>query len=344
MPFKKSWTIFKQTVEEIFANRVLKLSAALAYYTLFSLPGLLIVVVWVSDIFWGHQAVEHALYGQIAAFTGQEAAAEIQEIIGNAALFPNKGFTTTIGLATLVFGATGVFAEIQDSINMIWRLKAKPKKGKGWLKLLLDRLQSFSLVITLGFLLLVSLVVNFAMDALSNHITRALPDTQVALAYASNLVLTFLITSFLFGLIFKILPDAKIKWKAVRAGAFATAILFMIGKSLISYYLGSSRLSSIYGGAGTVIVILLWVYYSSIILYVGAAFTRVFAINNGMNIYPNQYAVWVEQVEMEHEDSIQTLNNDPVVNAAHEEELQNLVNDRDAPSGYQPNNGQSNNA
>ncbi|OJU27909.1 MAG: ribonuclease BN [Sphingobacteriales bacterium 41-5] len=327
MPIKKTWTILKQSVAEIFENRVFKLSAALAYYTLFSLPGLLIVVVWVSEIFWGHAAVENALKAQIASFTGAAAASEIQEVIKNAALFPNKGFSTIIGMATLIFGATGVFAEIQDSINMIWRLKAKPKKGRGWLKLILDRLLSFSLVITMGFLLLVSLVINFVMDALSEQITRALPETQVILAYVSNLVLTFLITSFLFGLIFKILPDARIKWKAVRAGAIVTALLFMLGKFLISYYLGSSRLTTIYGGAGTVIVILLWVYYSSIILYFGAAFTRVFAINNGMNIYPTQYAVWVEQVEMEHDDSIQTLNNDPVVSATHEEEQKNIVND-----------------
>lgn len=335
MRLKKWWTILKQSIGEISENRVFKLSAALAYYTLFSLPGLLIVVVWVSDIFLGHAAVENALKNQIASFTGAATAAEIQDVIKNAALFPNKGFSTIIGMATLIFGATGVFAEIQDSINMIWRLKAKPKKGRGWLKLILDRLLSFSLVITMGFLLLVSLVINFLMDALSTQITRALPDSQVVVAYVSNLLLTFLITSFLFGLIFKVLPDAKIKWKAVRAGAFVTALLFMLGKFLISYYLGSSRLSTIYGGAGTVIVILLWVYYSSIILYFGAAFTRVFAINNGMNIYPSQYAVWVEQVEMEHDDSIQTLNNDPVVSASHEEEKENIVNDGYKPSGDQ---------
>ena len=335
MTAKKGWTILKQSLSEVFDSRIFKLSAALAYYTLFSLPGLLIVVVWVSDIFLGHRAVEDALYSQIANFTGSEAARGIQELIKNAALFPDKGFTMIIGFTTLIFGATSVFAEIQDSINMIWRLKAKPKKGRGWLKLILDRLLSFSLVISLGFLLLVSLVVNFAMDALANHIFRKLPESQVVLAYVSNLLITFLIISFLFGLIFKVLPDARIKWKAVRAGAFATAALFMLGKSLISYYLGTSRLTTIYGGAGTVIVILLWVYYSSVILYFGAVFTRVFAIHNNMNIYPSQYAVWVEQVEMEHSDSIQTLTNDPVVIASHEDQKENIVNDGYTPAGDQ---------
>lgn len=335
MTLKKGWLILKQSVEEVFDSRIFKLSAALAYYTLFSLPGLLIVVVWVTDIFWGAKAVEDALYGQIANFTGHDAAVEIQDVIKKAALFPDKGLSTIIGLATLIFGATSVFAEIQDSINMIWRLKAKPKKGRGWLKLIIDRLLSFSMVISLGFLLLVSLIVNFAMDALSDHITNRLPESQVILAYVSNLVITFLIISFLFGLLFKILPDARIKWRAVRAGAFATAALFMLGKSLISYYLGSSRLTTIYGGAGSIIVILLWVYYSSVILYFGAVFTRVFAIHNHMNIYPSQYAVWVEQVEMEHGDSIQTMTNDKVVNTSHKEEQEHIVNDKYSPAGDQ---------
>ena len=322
MNVKRTWCIIKQSVEEIFTNRILKLSAALAYYTLFSIPGLLIVVIWVSDVFYGagHKAVVGSLYEQIAGFVGSAAAIQIQETIKNATLYPDKGFSTMVGLATLIFGATSVFAEIQDSINMIWRLKAKPKKGKGWLKLIVDRLLSFSIVVTLGFLLLVSLIINGIMDLIINQLTKIIPETQVILTYVSNLILTFLITSFLFGLIFKVLPDAKIKWKAVRAGAFVTAILFMAGKFLISYYLGHSRMSSAYGAAGSVIVILLWVYYSSVILYFGAAFTRVYAIHHNMNIYPTQYAVWVEQVEVENHDSIQTLSNDPVVAASQEEE------------------------
>lgn len=315
MNLKRGWTIFVQSIEEIFHNRIFKLSAALAYYTIFSLPGLLIMIIWVSDIFYGHEAVEGSLYKQIKTMVGNDAAIYIQETIKKATEFPDKGISTMIGLATLIFGATSVFAEIQDSINMIWRLKAKPKKGKGWLKLIVDRLLSFSIVVTLGFLLLVSLIANGLMDVLINQLTKSIPDTQVVLAYVSNVILTFLITSFLFGLIFKVLPDARIKWKAVRAGAFSTAILFMLGKFLIGYYLGHNRMSSAYGAAGSVVIILLWVYYSSIILYFGAAFTRVYAIHHNMNIYPSQYAVWVEQVEVENKDSIQNLQNDPVVSA-----------------------------
>ncbi|MBO9619735.1 MAG: YihY/virulence factor BrkB family protein [Niabella sp.] len=321
MALKNIWSIIKQTVEETFTNRVFKLSAALAYYTIFSLPGLLIVIIWIGDSFLAdaflnhgaHTDVKNSLYQQIQEFVGQQSADQIRATIENASHFPNKNLSKIIGILTLVFGATGVFAEIQDSINMIWRLKARPKKGKGWLKLLLDRLMSFSIVITLGFLLLVSLMVNGVMDILITQLTRIIPDSQVITAYVSNLALTFIITSVLFGLIFKVLPDAKIKWKAVRAGAFVTALLFMAGKFLIGYYLGHNKMSSAYGAAGSVIIILLWVYYSAIILYIGAVFTRIFAIHHNMNIYPNQYAVWVEHVEVENKDSIQTLQNDPVV-------------------------------
>ena len=330
---KKTWTIIKQSVEEIFDMRIFKLSAALAYYTIFSIPGLLIVVLWIADIFSGHDtSVKESLYGQIESLVGKDAKVQIQTTIQEASNdISGKGFSTVVGLGTLIFGATSIFAEIQDSINVIWRLKTKPKKGKGWLKLVIDRLLSFSVVISLGFLLLVSLLVNGLMDIFIDQLTKSIPETEVTIAYLSNLGITFLITSFLFGMIFKVLPDARIRWKAVRAGAFVTAILFMLGKFLISYYLGHNKMTSAYGAAGSIIVILLWVYYSAVILYFGAAFTRVFAIHNDMNIYPNQYAVWVEQVEVEHEDSIQNLHNDKVV-AAHEHDV---AKDIDPQGGHE---------
>ncbi|MCH5717343.1 YihY/virulence factor BrkB family protein [Niabella hibiscisoli] len=319
---KKTWTIIKQSVGEIFDMRIFKLSAALAYYTIFSIPGLLIVVLWIADVFSGHDAsVRESLYGQIQSLVGRDAKVQIEATIREASSdITGKGFSTIVGLGTLIFGATSIFAEIQDSINVIWRLKTRPKKGKGWLKLIIDRLLSFSVVISLGFLLLVSLLVNGLMDIFIDQLTKNIPQTKVTIAYLLNLGITFLIISFLFGLIFKVLPDARIRWKAVRAGAIVTAILFMFGKFLISYYLGHNKMTSAYGAAGSIIVILLWVYYSAVILYFGAAFTRVFAIHNDMNIYPNQYAVWVEQVEVEHEDSIQNLHNDKVV-AAHEHDV-----------------------
>ncbi|MEO5562928.1 MAG: YihY/virulence factor BrkB family protein, partial [Chitinophagaceae bacterium] len=237
MRLKRLWKIIKQSFSDFFEDRILKLSAALAYYTIFSLPGLLIIVIWFSDIFYGQAAVEGTVYGQISNLVGADAAAQIQQTIRNAAMSGESSIATIIGLATLIIGATSVFGEIQDSINVIWRLKPKPKKGMGWVKLITNRLLSFSVIISLGFLLLVSLVINSLMDILITRLTNIFPNTEVVVAYIFNLILTFIITSLLFGLIFKVLPDAKIKWRHVRAGAFTTALLFMIGKFLIGLYL-----------------------------------------------------------------------------------------------------------
>ncbi|MFT3702778.1 MAG: YihY/virulence factor BrkB family protein [Agriterribacter sp.] len=300
---KNIWKIIKQSFADFIAERVLKLSAALSYYTLFSLPGLLIIVIWVSEIFYKDAAVEGTIYGQIADFVGKGAALQIQETIRNATMSSSNKIATIVGFVTLLFGATSVFGEIQDSINLIWRLKAKPRKG--WVKLIVNRLLSFSIIVSLGFLLLVSLIINGIMDTFIDRLTTAFPHAEVALAYSINVLITFVITSFLFGLIFKVLPDAKIKWHNVKVGAFTTAILFMLGKFLIGYYLGHSRMTTAYGAAGSIIVILLWVYYSAIILYFGAVFTRVYAIQTGSHIYPDNYAVWIKEVEVESEHSIQ---------------------------------------
>lgn len=302
---KSIWSITKQSFSDFIDNRVFKLSAALAFYTLFSLPAMLIIIISVSNIFYGRSAIEGTLYNQISDFVGVDAALQIQQTIRAAATAQGNRFATIIGGITLLFGATSVFSEIQDSINQIWKLKARPKKGKGFLKMIFNRVLSFSIVVSLGFILLVSLLINGLMDALINQLTNTFPQLTFILIYGFNVLLTFTITSLLFGMIFKILPDAEIKWKHVRAGAFTTATLFMLGKFLIGYYLGHSRLSSSYGAAGSVIVMLLWVYYSAMILYFGAVFTHVYAAHSGSRIYPNNYAVWVQEIEVESEKSIE---------------------------------------
>ncbi len=302
---KNTWSIIKQSFSDFIDIKVFKLSAALAFYTIFSLPAMLIIVIAVSDIFYGRAAIEGTLYHQISEFVGTSAALQIQDTIRSAALSKASFFATMVGIITLLIGATSVFSEIQDSINYIWKLKAKPRKGMGVLKVLINRLLSFSIVVSLGFLLLVSLLINGAMDALIDRLTQLFPELKVMLVYVFNIILTFGITTLLFAIIFKVLPDARIKWKHVRAGAFTTAILFMAGKFLIGFYLGHSRLSSIYGTAGSVIVVLLWVYYSAMILYFGAVFTHVYATHSGSRIYPNSYAVWVQEIEIESLKSIQ---------------------------------------
>lgn len=301
------WEIVKESFIDFIDNKAMRMSAALAYYTIFSLAPMLIIIISLCDLFYGKAAIEGSIFSHIQTFVGKDAAAQIEQVIRNATTSNDITWASFIGIATLLFAATGVFAEIQDSINQIWRLKAKPKKG--WIKLILNRLLSFSMVVSLGFILLVSLIVNSALDLLGQQLLKFLPEIAVHIAYSINLLLTFFTISFLFGIIFKVLPDARIKWKDVLVGSITTAILFMIGKFAIGYYLGRSHVSSTYGAAGSMIVILLWVYYSSTILYFGAAFTRVYARHTGSDIYPNEYAVWVKEIELENKDSIQAEKN-----------------------------------
>jgi membrane protein len=216
-------------------------------------------------------------------------------MIKNVSLSSDNKFAAMIGVVTLLFGASGVFAEIQDSINHIWGLKAKPKKGL--VKLIINRLMSFSMIGSMGFLLLVGLVVNSLMDILNARLLAILPQVTVYLIYAVNLLIVFSIIALLFTVIFKTLPDGKVALKDALRGASFTAILFMIGKFAIGAYLGSSNIGSTYGAAGSIVIILLWVYYSAIILYFGAEFTKVYATHYGSSIVPNQYAVYIRKEE-----------------------------------------------
>ncbi len=312
LKFKNIWTAFKQAGSDIGNYNITKLSAALAYYTVFSMAPMLIVLTSVISIFYGREATEGRVYGQIKSFVGGDAATQIQEIIKNAALSPSFTFASVLGFVILIFTATGVFAEIQTSINFIWNLKPKPTKG-GLLKMLKTRLLSFSLIISLGFIALVSLLVNALVELIMDRLERFLPPGTVYLGYAINLMLTLLAIGFLFAIIFKVLPDAKIKWKDVWVGSFATAILFMVGKFAIGLYLSKSHPGSAFGAAGSMIIVLLWVYYSSIILYFGAAFTRNYAQAAGRHIYPNEYAVYMQQVEVETKDSLQHISTEKKV-------------------------------
>ncbi len=295
--WKGLWSVVKQATKGFSDDKVAKLSGSLAYFTVFSIGPMLMVIIFLADIFYGRAAIEGTIYGQIEGFVGPAAAVQIQEIIKNASLSREGNVTALIGFITLLIGATGVFAEIQDTINFIWNLKPKPKKN--WLKVLVNRLLSFSVVVSLGFLLLVSLMVTAVVEALSDRLHEVFPSATVTLVYIVNLLITFGITTLLFAIIFKVLPDALIKWRDVLTGAMVTAILFMIGKLGITYYVGSSNMGTSYGAAGSLVVILLWIYYSSLILYYGAEFTKAYAAAYGSPILPNKYTVWVKLVEIE---------------------------------------------
>jgi len=294
---KAFWTVLKQTLKGFGSDNVLKLSASLAYYTIFSLGPMMIVILFLADLFWGREAIQGRLYSQIQDLVGSKAAIQIQEVIKNATIDSSNTLTTVVGFITLFIGATTVFAEIQDSINIIWKLRVKPKQG--FSKFLLSRLLSFSLVVGLAFLLLVSLLINALMEGFMDRLRQLFPDITLTLFYILNLALTFLIIWFLFAIIFKVLPDARIRWKDVMAGALFTALLFMAGKFLITFYIGRSDVGSAYGTAGSLVVLLLWIYFSSIVLYSGAEFTKCYAIKFGSEIKPNDYAVAIQPLELE---------------------------------------------
>lgn len=295
--FKNGITIMKAAITGFSDDMAMKFSASLAYYTVFSLAPLLLLLISVAGLVLGKDAIQGKVFSEINGIVGNAAALQIQEMIRNLELSGKSTISVIIGVVTLIIGATTVFGEIQQSINIIWQVKPKPKKG--WLKMVKDRLLSGSLIVSLGFLLLVSLILNGALDALSERLMRYLPDFTVTIFHTVSALLSFIVITVLFGVIFKVLPDAKIAWKDVRAGAIFTAVLFMIGRLLIGIYIEKSGTSSTYGAAGSLIVILLWVYYTAIILYFGAEFTRAYADFKGKRIEPADYAVHVEQKEEE---------------------------------------------
>jgi membrane protein len=294
---RKAKRVLKDTLSEFIDDNAIKLSASLSYYTIFSLPPLLMVIIATCGLFFGKEAVRGEIFGQINTIVGNEAALQIQEIIKNVRIKNDNTFVATIGVITLLVGATGVFGEIQSSINYIWGLKAKPERG--FIKFLKNRLTSFSMIGVIGFLLLAGLVVNSLMDVLNHRLVLHFPHLTLYLIYIMNLLFVFVITTILFSVIFKTLPDGKVALKDTIVGASSTALLFMLGKFFIGLYLNNSPVTSTYGAAGSVILILIWVYYSAIILYLGAEFTKVYARTYGKKIIANDYAVKISKTNIE---------------------------------------------
>ena len=295
--WKDIWPLIKDTFEGLSENRITKLSASLAYFTIFSMGPLLVMIIWLTGMFLSREAIEGKVYAVLVGFVGSDTASQLQEIIKSASVDSQGLIAGIIGLVTLLIGATSVFAEIQDSINIIWGLKPKPKKG--WLKYLKNRFLSFSIIVSLGFLLLVSLALSALVELISNQLQNYFPEVTIIVFYIINLILTIGISTLIFATIFKVLPDAKIKWRDVFIGAAVTSILFLLGKFGISFYISKAKVGSTYGAAGSLVILLVWVYYSSIILYLGAQFTKVYAIRYGSAIHPNDYAVSTQTVEIE---------------------------------------------
>jgi membrane protein len=248
------------------------------------------VIISFTGLFFEREAITGEIYQQIKMLVGQHGAEQVISIIQNIREQNAAAKYSIIGTVVLIFGATSVFADIQDSINYIWSIRAKPKKG--WLKFITNRLLSFSLVVGIGFLMVVSLFVNTFTDLFTSRLQEILDLQMILVIKGINTLLLFAIISILFAVVYKVLPDARIRWKDAFVGACFTGFLFIIGKFLIGYYLGSSTFST-YGAAASVIIILSWVYYTSIILYFGAEFTKVYALKKGGGIRPYNNAVFI---------------------------------------------------
>jgi len=285
------FVFIKKVILEFFDDNVLKYSASLSYYTVFSLAPMLIIIISICGFLFGREAVQGQVYNEIKDLVGADAAFQIQDTIKNIHLTKDTPVATIVSIVVLILGGTAIFGEIQDSLNKIWGLKVKTKKA--WWKLVLSRLLSFSLVISLGFVLMVSLLLNALIALVGNHLNKLVSGIGKVFIPVIDNLLTFIITAIVFAVIFKVLPDAKIKWKDVSVGAFVTAVLFTLGKIAIGWYLGRSNMATIYGAAGSVVIIMVWAYYSSLILYLGAEFTKVYAKEFGTRIQPSDYSEWI---------------------------------------------------
>lgn len=293
---RKFWLIVRQAFTEFMNDHGLKFSASLSYYTVFSLGPVLLIIISLAGIFFGKDAVAGKIYWQLEGLVGSPAALQIQQIIGNIEQSQLSRSGAIFGLIILFVGATGVFTEMQDSINYIWSIKTKPKKSV--VKFLFDRLISFSLIISFGFILMVSLAAHALVDILHEKLKSFFDDATVFVFQGVNYIMLFIVITTLFAVIFKVLPDARIRWKDTFVGATFTAVLFLLGKWLIGLYLGNSNIGVTYGAAASVVIILLWVYYTSIILYFGAEFTKIYTMNFGGGIVPKKTAVFIVKQEV----------------------------------------------
>jgi membrane protein len=286
-------SLLKKTASEWMEDDAPTLGAALAYYTVFSLAPLLTIAIAIAGFFFGKEAGQGQIFDELRGLIGEETGKAVQEMVQSANAQPTVGIIATIvSVVMLLFGASGVFGQLQASLNRIWEVKPKP--GRGVLGILRDRLLSFGFTLVVGFLLLVSLVLTAAIALVAEWMGGLMPGSET-LAQLLNFVLSLALITLLFGMMFKFLPDAKIAWHDVWIGAFLTALLFTVGKFALGLYLGKSSVASSYGAAGSLIVLLLWVYYSSQILFFGAEFTQVYANRFGSRVAPADNAVPVGQ-------------------------------------------------
>lgn len=296
---KKIWFLIKTPIADFIDLDGVNYAAIIAFYTIFSLPGILIIVINIAGSVFGEEVVQGELAAQIEEAVGRGSALQIQNVIENAIQSDAPTFATIAGIAILIFSATTVFIAMQDSINYLWHIKPKPEKG--YIKFAFNRILSFAMLVSLGFLLVVSLSVDILLVALNNYLQQLLVDVTVYLVTILGFIITLVVNALIFALIYKVLPDAKIRWKDAFIGALVTAFLFIIGKFLIGLYIGESDLDSTYGAAGALVIFLVWVYYSSNILLIGAQFTYHYTNKFGGGVELKEDAVEIVYRELEND-------------------------------------------
>ncbi len=289
------WKVLKRTVLKFIEDDPLSYSSSIAFYVVFSLPAILIIVISIAGSFYEDQVVRNSLLDQIRQLFGADSATTVDKILANTRVEGSTLLAKVVGIVTLVFSATTVFLSLQAALNSIWRVKPKPNMD--FLKFIRDRLLTLAMVISIGFLLLVSLVLDAFIAILNQALASWFSEDTYYIIWGINVLVSIFVIASVFAMVFKFLPDAKINWPDVRMGAFVTALLFLGGKYLIGFYLGNSSLNEVYGAAGSFVLLLLWVYYSSMILLLGAEFTYVYSRELGHKIKPSQYAVKIRQVE-----------------------------------------------
>jgi membrane protein len=292
-----SWTVLRKTVSNFLDDDSFSYASSIAFSTIFSLPAILIIALSVAGTFYERNVVQEELMRQVSSLVGSESAKEIESIVAQATVESTSTYAKVVGVLTLAVSATAIFLSLQTSLNKIWGIKPKPQRG--WLKLIINRLISLAMVISLGFILLVSLLIDTVLVVFQDIVARYLKDVTLYIVTGINLLISLGFIAFIFGMIFKVLPDAKLRWRDVWVGSVVTTLLFTLGKYLIGIYLGNSSLNTTYGAAGSLVIILVWVYYSTLIVLFGAELTSVYAKEMGSEIQPYSNAVKVQLVEVE---------------------------------------------
>lgn len=284
------WETLKETFSEWNKSSASNDSASLAYYAIFSIPGLLIIIIWIAGYFFGEEAIRGEISSQISGIMGQDVAKSIQDMIAGALIDKENIIMKAVGVGSLVYGSTTLFFQLQHSLNTLWDVQAAPKKAL--IKFLLDRANSLGMILIIGFLLMITMVLSSLISVFNNWITAYFGLETYVLAQLVNFLIGFIIVMLLFALMFKVLPDVQISWKPVWKGAFLTTILFTLGKFLLSLYFGTAKPTSAFGTAGTVILIMMWINYSCMLIFFGAEYTKVYAYRKGYKIIPSKHAKW----------------------------------------------------